>query len=73
MDPSRTQQQPAAGGLLGGVTGNHAHGQGAAAGQKDYGDKVFDAVSKKSGHPMGAGTGEKITDGVRGVFEKVTG
>jgi len=82
MDPSRTQQTGGGlGGLggAGGITGNHGAGgitgnHGAAAGgQKDYGDKAFDMLSKKSGHPMNASTGEKITDGARGVFEKVTG
>ncbi|KAB5518172.1 hypothetical protein GE09DRAFT_1230588 [Coniochaeta sp. 2T2.1] len=51
------------------LTGNH----GAGAGNKDYGDKAFDALAKKSGHNVGPSTGEKITDGARGVFEKVTG
>ncbi|KAK2628770.1 hypothetical protein QTJ16_001873 [Diplocarpon rosae] len=51
-----------------------ATGQGQAAGQKqDYGDKAFDFLAKKSGHSMSAGTTEKITDGVRGFYEKQTG
>ncbi|KAH8881366.1 hypothetical protein GQ53DRAFT_832415 [Thozetella sp. PMI_491] len=32
----------------------------------DYGDKAFDMLAKKAGHP-------KITDAARGAFEKVTG
>jgi len=36
-------------------------------------DKVFDKVTKKSGHDMAPGTDEKITDAGRGLFEKVTG
>ena len=44
------------------------------AGQKtDYVDKAFDFVSKKAGHDMAPQTDEKITDGGRGVFEKLTG
>ncbi|KAK1985758.1 hypothetical protein LZ30DRAFT_707655 [Colletotrichum cereale] len=47
---------------------------GAAGGQKqDFGDKAFDAVSKKAGHDFNPSTDEKITDGARGLYEKVTG
>jgi len=61
------QQQP---GMTGGMGGTN----NAAAGEhKDYGDKAFDFLSKKSGHSMNASTSEKITDGARGVFEKVSG
>ncbi|KAH6624980.1 hypothetical protein B0J18DRAFT_429842 [Chaetomium sp. MPI-SDFR-AT-0129] len=67
--------------LTGGATGGAANpgaGAGANAGanageHKDYGDKVFDAVAKKSGHNVNANTAEKITDGARGLFEKATG
>ncbi|OIW26968.1 hypothetical protein CONLIGDRAFT_635183 [Coniochaeta ligniaria NRRL 30616] len=41
--------------------------------QKDYGDKAFDALAKKSGHNVNPSMGEKITDGARGIFEKATG
>lgn len=58
MDPAQQPQQPAA---------------GAGAEKQDYGDKAFDMLAKKSGHPMDRNTSEKITDGARGVFEKVTG
>ncbi|KAL2071955.1 hypothetical protein VTL71DRAFT_11298 [Oculimacula yallundae] len=44
-----------------------------AAGQKDYGDKAFDFISKKTGHNMDPNTSEKITDGARGLYEKQTG
>jgi hypothetical protein len=47
--------------------------QGAAGDHRDVGDKVFDSVAKKSGHNVGPSTGEKITDGARGLFEKATG
>lgn len=40
---------------------------------RDIGDKVFDAAAKKSGHNIAPNTAEKITDGARGLFEKVTG
>ena len=41
--------------------------------KQDYGDKAFDFVAKKSGHKVDPKTGEKITDGARGLFEKFTG
>jgi hypothetical protein len=63
MDPSQQMNSaPAAGAPA-----------GAPAQNKDYGDKAFDMLSKKSGHTMNANTSEKITDGARGIFEKVTG
>lgn len=34
---------------------------------------AFDMGSKKSGHQFDRNTSEKITDGARGAFEKVTG
>ncbi|OBT79385.1 hypothetical protein VF21_01990 [Pseudogymnoascus sp. 05NY08] len=51
---------------------------GAAAGgstgqQQDYGDKAFAAISSKSGHTFSADQSEKITDGIRGAYEKATG
>lgn len=58
------------------LTGNHgASGAGGAAGgeKKDYVDKGFDMLSKKSGHNVDPKTGEKITDSARGLFEKATG
>ncbi|KAF2707382.1 hypothetical protein K504DRAFT_458819 [Pleomassaria siparia CBS 279.74] len=51
----------------------------AAGGQKDYLDKALDAAEKKFGGSMGANPdknrkiNEKITDSIRGFFEKVTG
>jgi len=48
-----------------------------AAGQvgqkEDYGDKAFNMITKKAGHPVDRNTGEKITDAARGAFEKITG
>ncbi|KFY43824.1 hypothetical protein V494_01788 [Pseudogymnoascus sp. VKM F-4513 (FW-928)] len=55
--------QPAAGGSA----------AGGAAQSQDYGDKAFAAVSKKSGHNFSADQSEKITDGIRGAYEKATG
>ncbi|KAG9235347.1 hypothetical protein BJ875DRAFT_483296 [Amylocarpus encephaloides] len=47
---------------------------GQPAGEKqDYGDKAFGFLAKKSGHNVDDKTGEKITDGARGVYEKMTG
>jgi hypothetical protein len=64
----------------GSALGNNPGGLGASsaggasnAQHNDYGDKAFDAVAKKSGHNVDAGTSEKITDGARGLFEKATG
>lgn len=54
-----------------GMTG--VSGGAGNADHKDMGDKVFDAASKKSGHSMNPSTGEKITDGARGLLEKATG
>jgi hypothetical protein len=33
----------------------------------------LDFIEKKTGHTMGRDTNEKITDGVRGMYEKATG
>lgn len=63
-----TQNNAAAGGAT-----NNAAAGGAAAGKEDYGDKAFDFVAKKSGHSVNRDTSEKITDGIRGGFEKLTG
>ncbi|EGP87116.1 unnamed protein product [Zymoseptoria tritici ST99CH_1A5] len=47
---------------------------GAPAGQKqDYGDKAFDTISKKAGHDFTPEQDEKITDGLRGAYEKFSG
>ena len=62
MDASQNQ-------AAGGATNNAAAG----AGKEDYGDKAFDFLSKKSGHQMDRNTSEKVTDGARGAFEKLTG
>jgi len=59
--------------LTGNTAGTTGNTGAAAGGHTDYGDKAFDALSKKSGHNVGASTGEKITDGARGLFEKATG
>lgn len=34
---------------------------------------ALDFLEQKSGHNLGAGTNEKITDGARGLYEKATG
>ncbi|EOO01293.1 hypothetical protein UCRPA7_3203 [Phaeoacremonium minimum UCRPA7] len=55
-------------------TQNTVNTQGTQAGQKDdYLDKAFNMGAKKSGHNVDKNTGEKITDGARGLFEKATG
>ncbi|KIN01119.1 hypothetical protein OIDMADRAFT_19122 [Oidiodendron maius Zn] len=50
-----------------------AVGAGGSSGQQDYGDKALDFLEQRSGHNLGAGTNEKITDGARGMYEKATG
>ncbi|KLU93006.1 hypothetical protein MAPG_11945 [Magnaporthiopsis poae ATCC 64411] len=45
---------------------------GAGAEKQDYGDKAFDMMAKKAGHPVERNTGEKITDAARSAFEKTT-
>ncbi|KAF9059051.1 hypothetical protein BDP27DRAFT_1239610 [Rhodocollybia butyracea] len=40
---------------------------------EDYGDKGLDFLEKKSGHTLNRNTNEKITDGARNQFEKMTG
>jgi len=65
-DPNQQQQQTAPSGSTGASTNTNNSNE-------DYGDKGLDFVEKKSGHTMGRDTNEKITDGARGLFEKVTG
>ncbi|KAG9200282.1 hypothetical protein G6514_007495 [Epicoccum nigrum] len=58
---------------------NPNNAQGAGAGQQDYLDKAFAVGAKKFGGAQGqkiAGNramSEKITDGLRGAYEKLTG
>ncbi|KAJ4419475.1 hypothetical protein N0V82_004920 [Gnomoniopsis sp. IMI 355080] len=57
-----------------GSTSNTNTNTAAGGAQKeDYVDKAFDFGSKKAGHPMDRNTSEKITDGARSAYEKVTG
>ena len=46
---------------------------GGAAGKEDYGDKALDFIEKKTGYTLTREQNEKITDGVRGLYEKQTG
>ncbi|WWC66296.1 uncharacterized protein I206_100197 [Kwoniella pini CBS 10737] len=46
---------------------------GQATGQQDYLDKGVDYGLKKTGHGQNASTTEKISDGVRTGFKKLTG
>ncbi|KAJ7469059.1 hypothetical protein FB451DRAFT_1255651 [Mycena latifolia] len=55
-----------------GSSGNNTSTQG-NQGSEDYVDKGLDAVEKKEGIPDNRATNEKITDGARDEFEKVTG
>ncbi|KAJ4371656.1 hypothetical protein N0V86_008209 [Didymella sp. IMI 355093] len=58
---------------------NNPNNNAQGAGQQDYLDKAFAAGAKKFGGAQGqkvAGNramSEKITDGMRGVYEKITG
>ncbi|KFY82305.1 hypothetical protein V500_10643 [Pseudogymnoascus sp. VKM F-4518 (FW-2643)] len=55
------------------AAGGSAPAAGGAAQSSDYGDKAFAAISKQSGHTFSADQSEKITDGIRGAYEKATG
>ncbi|KAJ3768380.1 hypothetical protein FB446DRAFT_279280 [Lentinula raphanica] len=55
---------------------NDVNSTGAMAGsnqQEDYGDKALDFIEKKTGHTLNRDTNEKITDGLRNQYEKMTG
>ncbi|KAJ4392771.1 hypothetical protein N0V91_011266 [Didymella pomorum] len=58
---------------------NNPNNNAAAGGQQDYLDKAFAAGAKKFGGAQGQkiannrGMSEKITDGLRGAYEKITG
>jgi len=70
---STTGAGQASGGAGAGAAPGGAVGAGGSSGQQDYGDKALDFLEQKSGHKLGAGTNEKITDGARGMYEKATG
>ncbi|ROV96094.1 hypothetical protein VSDG_05055 [Cytospora chrysosperma] len=55
------------------TTQNTTNTGNASGGKEDYVDKAFDMGAKKSGRTVPRDTAEKITDGARGMFEKVTG
>ncbi|KIK55624.1 hypothetical protein GYMLUDRAFT_175301 [Collybiopsis luxurians FD-317 M1] len=62
--------------LSGGSSTNNNNGgmMGNSSNQnEDYGDKALDFIEKKTGHVLGRGTNEKITDGIRNQYEKATG
>lgn len=69
----------AAGELQGKSSSEGQSGQAAGAAPagttqtQDYGDKAFDFISKKAGHDFSPEQDEKITDGLRMVYEKATG
>ncbi|ORY64332.1 uncharacterized protein BCR38DRAFT_474823 [Pseudomassariella vexata] len=50
------------------------HSQQPVGQKEDFGDKIFSAGLKKTGHGnIDRNTQEKITDGIRGAYEKATG
>jgi hypothetical protein len=55
------------------TTGNTTNTNTNTAGTEDYGDKGLDFAEKKLGFSQSRETNEKITDGARDLFEKVTG
>ncbi|KAJ3866256.1 MAG: hypothetical protein NXY57DRAFT_991051 [Lentinula lateritia] len=58
----------------GGMTDTSANGGMSGSNQnEDYGDKALDFIEKKTGHTLGRDTNEKITDGVRNQYEKMSG
>ncbi|OCF30377.1 hypothetical protein I317_04386 [Kwoniella heveanensis CBS 569] len=65
---------PAAGNVAGNTVGNPAAtGATTGAGQQDALDKGVDYALKQSGHGQNASTTEKISDGIRSGFKKLTG
>ncbi|SOV02211.1 uncharacterized protein UDID_20138 [Ustilago sp. UG-2017a] len=50
-----------------------APGQNTGAPQQDTLDKAVAFGSKKAGHEQNAGTVEKVSDGIRSGFKKLTG
>ncbi|OBT83763.1 hypothetical protein VE02_07191 [Pseudogymnoascus sp. 03VT05] len=74
-DGLQGNKNAAAGGSAPAATDGSANAAGGASTgqQQDYGDKAFAAISKKSGHTFSADQSEKITDGIRGAYEKATG
>ncbi|WVQ97427.1 hypothetical protein IAU59_004540 [Kwoniella sp. CBS 9459] len=68
---------PATGNVAGNTLGNPAAtgnvNAGGAAGQQDALDKGVDYALKQSGHQQGASTTEKISDGIRSGFKKLSG
>ncbi|KAI9635250.1 uncharacterized protein MKK02DRAFT_43932 [Dioszegia hungarica] len=52
----------------GGMTGNTA-----STGQQDALDKGVNSILGKAGHGQSASTTEKISDGIRSGFKKMTG
>ncbi|GKT52239.1 uncharacterized protein ColSpa_12420 [Colletotrichum spaethianum] len=59
--------------LASGSKGNTNNAAAAGQQKQDPLDKAFDFGSKKAGHDFNPSTDEKITDGARGLYEKVTG
>ncbi|KAK8865965.1 hypothetical protein IAR55_001114 [Kwoniella newhampshirensis] len=55
------------------IASTDAQAAPAGAGQQDALDKGVDGLLKKSGHGQNASTTEKISDGVRSAFKKVSG
>ncbi|WVF70493.1 hypothetical protein IAT40_005283 [Kwoniella sp. CBS 6097] len=66
---------PAASNVAGGAVGNPTATGNAAGttGQQDALDKGVDYALKQSGHGQNASTTEKISDGLRSGFKKLTG
>lgn len=59
---------------LGGSGSSSGHTQQPMGQKDDYGDKVANTLDKKfNGGKIGHNNMEKVTDGVRHVYEKTTG
>lgn len=69
MDPNQQQNIP----QQAAPQGQAQPQAGANTGAEDYADKGLDFIEQKTGHSLGRDTNEKITDGARGMFEKLTG
>jgi len=62
---------PTAGGT--GAVGSGTNPAGGSTGEEDALDRGVDQALGKAGHGQSRGTVEKISDGIRGVFKKLTG
>ncbi|WWC66304.1 uncharacterized protein I206_100205 [Kwoniella pini CBS 10737] len=71
--PPPTAGASTAGSTLMNPAATQATGQAGTTGQQDALDKGVDYILGKAGHKQNASTTEKISDGIRSGFKKLTG